>query len=215
MASRSSQRNRVVVGSSHPRLVRTRSLRAPNRHNTGSTIARSVDEVALIRDTISHYAPVLFAPLSNPSRQRVGNFFWGLEMFRSLNGAINRMRHEYSPDAVALSSERREVSVPGRAHHRGPALDRTLSVGFVKLGSTPVVSSRARSLRICRSCSRASSSSSSTPRPPGCSASLCRTSCWLPPTRWSNKGLPCCDCSQPVVARSDRSMRADFALLLL
>ncbi len=34
---------------------------APNRHDTGSTTARSVDEVALIRDTISHYAPVLIA----------------------------------------------------------------------------------------------------------------------------------------------------------
>ena len=32
---------------------------APNRHDTGSTTARSVDEVALIRDTISHYTPML------------------------------------------------------------------------------------------------------------------------------------------------------------
>jgi hypothetical protein len=30
----------------------------------GSTTARSADEVALIRDTISHYGPVLIAPLS-------------------------------------------------------------------------------------------------------------------------------------------------------
>src|SRR5439155_6187467 len=37
---------------------------APNRHEIGSTTARSVDEVALIRDTISHYSPVLIAPLS-------------------------------------------------------------------------------------------------------------------------------------------------------
>src|SRR5213594_4739810 len=37
---------------------------APNRHDTGSTTARSVDELALIRDTIRHYAPVLIAPLS-------------------------------------------------------------------------------------------------------------------------------------------------------
>src|SRR5438128_9713569 len=37
---------------------------APNRHDTGSTTARSVDEVALIGDTISHYAPVLIAALS-------------------------------------------------------------------------------------------------------------------------------------------------------
>jgi GAF domain len=32
-----------------------------------------VDEVALIRDTISHYVPVLSAPLSNPSRRHVGD----------------------------------------------------------------------------------------------------------------------------------------------
>src|SRR5258707_15853258 len=56
-------------------MVRTRSLRTQSaRHDTPSTTARSVDEVALIRDTISHYAPVLIAPLSNPSRRRVGNF---------------------------------------------------------------------------------------------------------------------------------------------
>src|SRR6516225_283283 len=35
-----------------------------------------------------------------------------------------------------------------------------LSVGFVKLGSTPVASSRARSLRICRSCSVATNARS-------------------------------------------------------
>ena len=44
-------------------MVRTESLRT-NRHDTGSTTARSVDELALIRDTIRHYAPVLIAPLS-------------------------------------------------------------------------------------------------------------------------------------------------------
>src|SRR6266536_2515919 len=40
-----------------------------NRHDTGSTTARSVDEVALIRDTISHYAPVLIALLSTQIRR--------------------------------------------------------------------------------------------------------------------------------------------------
>src|SRR6266446_10285976 len=38
---------------------------APNRHDIGSTTARSVDEVALIRDTVSHYAPVLIAQNSS------------------------------------------------------------------------------------------------------------------------------------------------------
>ena len=36
----------------------------PNRHDTGSTTARSVDEIALIRDTINHYGPVFIASLS-------------------------------------------------------------------------------------------------------------------------------------------------------
>src|SRR5262249_2664588 len=42
--------------------------------------------------------------------------------------------------------------------------------------SMPAASSRAPSPRTCRSCRRRSSSWSSTPRPPGCSASPCRTS---------------------------------------
>jgi hypothetical protein len=33
---------------------------AAARHDTGSTTARSVDEVALIRDTISHYVDRIF-----------------------------------------------------------------------------------------------------------------------------------------------------------
>jgi hypothetical protein len=50
---------------------------APNRHDTGSTTARSVDEVALIRNTISHYAPMLIALLSIPRVPLRGmNFFW-------------------------------------------------------------------------------------------------------------------------------------------
>jgi hypothetical protein len=42
----------------------TESLRIPNRHDTGSTSPRSVGEVALISDTVSHYSPVLIAPLA-------------------------------------------------------------------------------------------------------------------------------------------------------
>jgi hypothetical protein len=40
------------------------SLRIPNWHDTGSTSPRSVGEVALIWDTISHYSRVLIAPLA-------------------------------------------------------------------------------------------------------------------------------------------------------
>src|SRR6516162_4999941 len=48
-------------------------LRIPNWHDTGSTGPRSVGEVALIWDTISHYSPVLIAPLANfiaPARRK-------------------------------------------------------------------------------------------------------------------------------------------------
>jgi hypothetical protein len=48
---------------------------APNRHDTGSTAARSVDEVALIRNTISHYAPVLIAPLPKSVALACREFF--------------------------------------------------------------------------------------------------------------------------------------------
>ena len=44
------------------RIVQT--LARQNRHETGSTTARSVDEIALIRDTINHYGPVFIASLS-------------------------------------------------------------------------------------------------------------------------------------------------------
>src|SRR5438552_13684247 len=76
LASRSSRRNWVVVAWQWQGLDHY----APNRHDTGSTTSRSVDEVALIRDTISHYAPVLIAPLSfkfvrRPGRARI--FFRG------------------------------------------------------------------------------------------------------------------------------------------
>jgi hypothetical protein len=50
-------------GSSHPRMVGLDRY-APNRHDTESITARSLDEVAPTRDTISHYAPVLIASLS-------------------------------------------------------------------------------------------------------------------------------------------------------
>jgi Sigma-70 region 2 len=46
---------------------------------------------------------------------------------------------------------------------------------LVRWAFIPLASSRAQSLRICRSCSQPSSSWSSTPRPPGCSASATST----------------------------------------
>src|SRR3954471_21990375 len=61
---------RSGVAGGHCMVVRTESY-APNRHDTGSTSPRSVGEVTLIRDTISHYSPVLIAPLSNLPRAGV------------------------------------------------------------------------------------------------------------------------------------------------
>ena len=63
MASRGSRRNWAGGVAARSRVVRTGSY-APNRHDTGSTTARSGDEIALIRDTINHYGPVFIAPLS-------------------------------------------------------------------------------------------------------------------------------------------------------
>jgi ABC-type nitrate/sulfonate/bicarbonate transport system ATPase subunit len=48
---------------------------APNRHDTGPTCPRSGGEVALIWDTISHYSPVLIAPLAINSLRRRVQFF--------------------------------------------------------------------------------------------------------------------------------------------
>src|SRR6516225_7136315 len=62
------------VAARHRMVVRTESLRIPNWHDTGSTNPRSGSEVGLIWDTISHYSPVLIAPLAinfiAPARRR-------------------------------------------------------------------------------------------------------------------------------------------------
>src|SRR5215471_4370614 len=66
MASGNSREKLGRTGRSarHRMVVRTESLRIPNWHDTGSTSPRSVGEVTLIWDTISHYSPVLIAPLA-------------------------------------------------------------------------------------------------------------------------------------------------------
>ena len=63
------------------------------------------------------------------------------------------------------------------------AMEPTRRMRIVRSASMPAASSRARSLRTCRSCRRASWSWSSTPRLPGRSAWPYRTSCSRPPTR--------------------------------
>jgi hypothetical protein len=71
----------------------------PNRHDTGSTTARSVDEVALIRDTVSHCAPVLIAQNSSRRHPWAGpNFFAAPEGFASVlfgERSLRRVLSEY------------------------------------------------------------------------------------------------------------------------
>jgi hypothetical protein len=63
---------RSGVAGGHCILVRTESLRAPIGTTQGRPAHDQWAKLRLIRDTISHYSPVLIAPLSNPisSRQR-------------------------------------------------------------------------------------------------------------------------------------------------
>ena len=63
------------------------------------------------------------------------------------------------------------------------AMEPTRRMRIVRSASMPAASSRARSLRTCRLCRRASWSWSSTPRLPGRSASPCQTNYSWPPTR--------------------------------
>jgi putative ABC transport system substrate-binding protein len=107
------------------------------------------------------------------------------------------------PEALFVSSgpfftARRVQLAQWAAHHRLPAIypgRQYAEVGGLmsygasvtdarrQMAPMPVVSCRARSPRTCRSCSQASSSWSSTLRPPRYSASPCRPRCSRVPTR--------------------------------
>jgi hypothetical protein len=79
----------VVWRSSQPRVVRVDHY-APNRHDTGSTTARSVDEVALIRDTVSHYAPVVDrTKFVAPASRRAQIFSTSANAWRMLNEVLS------------------------------------------------------------------------------------------------------------------------------
>jgi hypothetical protein len=104
----------------HRMVVRTESLRIQNRHDTGSTSPRSVGEVALIWDTISHYSPVLIAPLAinfiapaHPEKKSA-NSLRGIQRFFAHQQKSNGDRHMYTartrfiPDSIV---DRFEVCV--------------------------------------------------------------------------------------------------------
>src|SRR4051794_38705895 len=63
-SGKSSINSRIAVPRSKQRVGLGCHGQAQDRHDTGSTTARSVDEIALIRDTINHYGPVFIASLS-------------------------------------------------------------------------------------------------------------------------------------------------------
>ena len=90
MASRSLRRNRGRSGAARARVRQVTTH--PARH--GSTAARSVDEVARIQVTLSHYAPVLIAPLSTVAPACRECFFWGTSSAMITDAPFRTMHHE-------------------------------------------------------------------------------------------------------------------------
>ena len=64
LSGRREQKKRPAFIKSAPACSLRQSCVTHPRHDAGSTTARSVDEIALIRDTINHYGPVFIASLS-------------------------------------------------------------------------------------------------------------------------------------------------------
>jgi ABC-type uncharacterized transport system substrate-binding protein len=121
---------------------------------------------------------------------------------KEIDAAFATLAHE-RPDALLVASgppfaTRRVQLVQSAAYHKIPAIyplrqyveigglvtyGTSLTNAYRKSASIPGVSSRARSPRSCRSCSRRSSNWPSMPRQPGCLASPCRRRCSPAPTR--------------------------------
>src|SRR5262249_55238602 len=123
---------------------------------------------------------------------------------REINAAFASLGRE-RPDALFVGGDgffnSRHVQIVNLAsRHAVPATyaDRLMAEagGLMSYGSdivdawrqfgvyvSRILNSRVPSRRTCRSCRRPSSSWSSTPRPPGCSASKCRRHCSRAPTR--------------------------------
>ena len=121
---------------------------------------------------------------------------------KEIDAAFATLAHE-RPDALLVGSgppfaTRRVQLVQSAAYHKIPAIyplrqyveigglvtyGTSLTNAYRKSASIPGVSSRARSPRSCRSCSRRSSNWLSMPRQPGCLASPCHPRCSPAPTR--------------------------------
>jgi len=80
---------------------------APSRHDTGSTTARSVDEVALIQDTLSRYTPVLIAPFVKSVASACREFFQG--KWQRLSHSRVGVQHHSSDRNIALRPPARKT----------------------------------------------------------------------------------------------------------
>jgi putative ABC transport system substrate-binding protein len=149
--------------------------------NTESTLreveaaARAMGlQIQVLNASTSREIDAVFATIV---RERPDALFVGNDAFfnaRRVQLALLAGRH----GVPAIFSDREYAEAGGLMTYEA-----TLWMCIVRSAFMPAASSREPSLRTCRSYSRPSSSWSSTPRPPGCSASPCPTSCWLPPTR--------------------------------
>jgi putative tryptophan/tyrosine transport system substrate-binding protein len=123
----------------------------------------------------------LHSTYADGNADRVRAFREGLKDAGFIEGENVAVEYRWADNQVerlpTLATElvRRQVAVI--------ATGRACAIRYVRPASIPAASSKARSLQTCQSCSRPSSNSSSTPRRPGCSASLCRRPYSLPLTR--------------------------------
>src|ERR1700730_5160407 len=90
---------RSGVAGGHCILVRTESLRAPIGTTQGRPAHDQWAKLRLIRDTISHYSPVLIAPLSNPISSR------RLQKNKSASPAREGIAHETGHSALECISD--------------------------------------------------------------------------------------------------------------
>ena len=148
---------------------------AENTLRDTETAARAMGlQIQVLNASTSREIDAAFATFV---RERLNAVFVGLDVFFISRRA--QLVNLASRHALPAIYHLREFAEAGGLMSYGTNIVDT----FLRLASMPAASSRARSLRICRSCSRPSSNWSSTPGPPGCSASPCRQRCSPAPTR--------------------------------
>ena len=127
-------------------------------------------QIQVVNASTSHEINAAFATFV---RERPDVLFVGLDVFLNNRRAqLVNLASRYTLPAIFSNRDFAEIGG-------------LMSYGsdIVRSAFMSAASSRGRSLRTCRSCRRASSSWSSTPRRPGCSASRSRSHCSPAPTR--------------------------------